>query len=261
MLNIYLSTPYTTNSTPRPVDDLPRLPKTLTDEEEQNLVKREQAEAIRRLQQTGDRIFSLPVDWLPEDKWCEEDPSDDGEADEDSGDEVDDSGGRVDPSEDTLSDSGDEEQLMDVVTRDRLRSLPLRRQRGASTVGTDGKDFRVGGFAFFTATSAPFLFGKIQEERDGDDGEREVSLHWYTPSKKLDLQASTVDFDVYEKARFTANFSGVRVVEGKKVWDKDESWEAVTQIVASCDVLKNKGKGVPAWILKRLKDADSRALL
>jgi len=91
-----------------------------------------------------------------------------------------------------------------------------------------------------------FLAGKVIGERQRG-GEKEVNLHWYTPSKTLVENAANTDFGDYAKATFNESYVSVEV--GKRTqYQPDTSWEPLSAIVATCGALIGNGKKIPAWI-------------
>lgn len=225
------------------------------DEARQLKAKQEQEENIVLLESTGSRQFDLPTDWLPDGKFY----SEDGPCEDDDND-YDDVGDENTNESDCDHDSSDEEDDLDWfdgrqqgATRKRPSEAKAGKSRGLH-------DVAVGSFAFFVATEAPFLVGKVEGEREGDGGDRDV-LHWYTPSKSLLERAATVEFDVYGKAVFNAAYNVEEVPAGagrirtRKIHVKDTSWEPASRVTASCRKLNGKGKRIPATVLKTLKDA------
>ena len=61
--------------------------------------------------------------------------------------------------------------------------------------------------AFFVATEAPFLVGKILAECVGDDGEPRVDLHWLRPGRDhIRDNAACVTLDNYGRATFVEGY-------------------------------------------------------
>lgn len=218
-------------------------------------VKQDHAENIALLEQKGFRDFDLPTEWLPEDKFsvddqglCADDDSDDGSDD-------------GTPEEYSDHDSSDEE-LEGEGLAGTQQAAARKRRMNRDTEGARGKEgVGVGSFAFFVATDAPFLVGKVEGERQGEGREREVCLHWYTPSKSLLQQAATVDFELYGMAVFNAAYNVEDVPHAsagrtrtRKKHVKDASWEQASRITASCRKVNGRGKRIPAAVLKTLRE-------
>jgi len=98
--------------------------------------------------------------------------------------------------------------------------------------------------------------GKVREERVVD-GEREVSLHWYTPAnRRLVDDAANTSFDKYAAAAFTPDFLRDTTTAGGSGRPKlvaDASWEQVSSIVATCPALIAGGRKIPTWVQQTLK--------
>lgn len=108
------------------------------------------------------------------------------------------------------------------------------------------------------ASAAPFLVGKVDEEREGVDGDREVRLLWYTPSEKLVKEAASVGFDAYAKAVFRQTFAavdnGASGPRRKRKLVPDTGWELASRVVTSCKDLR-KNKYIPGKVIKALRQA------
>lgn len=215
-------------------------------------LKQEQRRQLLLLERKGHLLPDLPVDWLP-------DIVPEGCDDSDEGLHV---GGNDDGASDTdeiQSDhdsSEDEDEHGHCAAAGRVQGrLPVK--------GTDGNQGRhhatIGSFGFLLADEAPFLVGKIDRERTGEGGEREVCLHWFTPSARLVSQASSVEFEKYGRAVFSQTFISLPVEAGagqrkKKKHVPDEGWEPESGIVTTCRLLR-RSKYVPATVLKVLRAA------
>ena len=135
--------------------------------------------------------------------------------DVDSGDEGDRAGGAGHHSgpDDDYDDSSDE-QLSDFLEGDELTlsqeavARKRRQRKDTEEVAHGALDY----FGFSIGVGAPLLMGKVKEARVGIEKEEdEVLLHWYTPSKALVDNASSIDFDAYANATFNAAYT---IVEG-----------------------------------------------
>ena len=215
-------------------------------------VKNEQMDSVRRLKETGEREFDLPVHWLPDDYDGAEsdvgsgDPGDDVENEDTSGGPGDGGGG----DETDASDSDPEEA--DFRRRGRLRA-----DRGSAN-DRNVVSVKEGSFAFFVARGAPFLVGRIVAESVDPDGERGVDLHWFRPTNDHTRDnAASLTLDEYRKSTFVEGYvmtagDGVgRSGKTKRV--KDVSWEPVERIVATCEKLVGNGKKIPNKVLKVLR--------
>ncbi|CAN0027413.1 unnamed protein product, partial [Choristocarpus tenellus] len=90
---------------------------------------------------------------------------------------------------------------------------PGSRRRGwprpTLTSGNHGNLFSVqeGRFAFFVATEAPLLVGKILAERVSEDGESGVDIHWLRPtSDHTRDNAATLNLEKYGKSSFVESW-------------------------------------------------------
>ncbi|CAM9739656.1 unnamed protein product, partial [Choristocarpus tenellus] len=96
-----------------------------------------------------------------------------------------------------------------------------------------------GRFAFFVATEAPLLVGKILAERVGDDGERRVDLHCLRPaSAHTPDNAALLTLEKYGKSTLVQGYihAGDRSGRtGKPKRVKDVIWEPVAGIVSTCE--------------------------
>lgn len=117
-----------------------------------------------------------------------------------------------------------------------------------------------GNFAFFVATNAPFLVGKIVAERVVEEGESEVEIHWLRPAKDHTLyNAASMTLDEYAKGAFVECYvmtkaNGVgRGTKPKRA--KDVSWEPVKCIIATSENLIGNGRKIPNRVLKLLRTA------
>ena len=207
---------------------------------------------------TGSRPFDLDTAWLPR----EEIDDDDDDDDNDDGLSIEGGmghggGGRED---DFTSDDSSDKSLLggdERLQQEGLRQRSRERKKSRSQEQREIPHGALNTFAFFKTAGAPFLVGKVREERVVD-GEREVSLHWYTPSNRcLVDNAGTTHFDKYAKAVFTPDFlKDTRTAggSGRPKLVPDASWEQVSTIVATCPALIAGGRKIPAWVKEQLKE-------
>lgn len=209
---------------------------------------------------TGLRPFDLDTAWLP--------PLEIDDNDEDDDPSVEDGGGGGyggGGSDNDLLGSSDDSSSSDESldgSDERLQQERLRRRSRATKKKSRAQEQReirhgtLNTFAFFKTAGAPFLMGKVREERVVD-GEREVSLHWYTPTKRrLVDDAANTSFDKYAAAVFTADFlkdTSAAGGSGRPKLIADASWEQVSSIVATCPALIAGGRKIPAWVKQTLK--------
>ena len=211
-------------------------------------LKEEQNQQILLLERKGHLPHDLPTDWLPNFVPDDKNNPDDYENDEEDDDDKD--------NDDIQSDHGSSED------EDSENIAAGRMQGRVSSRGSGGKggghDVAVGSFGFLLAAGAPFLVGKIDRERIGEGGEREVCLHWLTPSARLVSQAASIEFEKYGRAVFGQTFNveaAVLAGQGqRKKYVPDEGWEPVSRMVTTCRLLR-KSKYIPGAVLKVLRNA------
>jgi len=201
----------------------------------QEAIKAEEPGQIELLKRTGALPCDLCFDWLPDAVGdpVHEDIDSDSSLDDDD----------VDPG-DVHCSSDEEDRRRDNT----MQGPPPPRRQTTQERGA------IGTFAFFLATEAPFLVGKVDEERSG-----EVRVLWYTPKETLIQQAASVDFDVYAKAVFRQTYTvddnvgpSGRQHRRKRNLIPDTSWEPVVRIAASCPKLRG-GKYIPASVVKAIR--------
>ncbi|CAN0323668.1 unnamed protein product [Pylaiella littoralis] len=229
----------------------------LSDPARQQELIDEQAQHVALLHTTGGRPFNLPTAWLDRFAIVEDEPNgddDDGHAGDDMGDE----GGEERHSD---HESSDEEDLRERQSGRLPGAAPQRGPARDNSEGVRGdKGPGMGAFSFFLATAAPFLCGKIDDERIDENGEREVCVHWYTPSDSLVASAGSGNFDKYGRAVFRPTFKVVRTqaAQGRRqrtTYTPDNGWEPASRIAASCRFLTGKNKHIPAVVLHTLRTA------
>lgn len=211
-------------------------------------LKDEQNQQILLLERKGHLPPDLPTDWLPDFVPESSNNPDDYEDNEEDDDDKD--------NDDIHSDheSSEDEDSEARATGRMQGSVPSRGSGGNGI----GDDVAVGSFGFLLAAGAPFLVGKIDRGRIGEGGEREVCLHWFTPSARLVSQAACAEFEKYGRAVFSQTFNVEAVVlagQGqRKKYVPDEGWEPVSRIVTTCRLLR-KSKYIPGAVLKVLRNA------
>ena len=206
---------------------------------------------------TGSRPFDLDTAWLPREE------IDDDDDDDDDGLRIDEGGvghGGSGSEDDFTSDDSSDKSLLggdERLQQEGLRQRSRERNKSRSQEQREIPHGALNTFAFFKTAGAPFLVGKVREERVVD-GEREVSLHWYTPSnRRLVDNAGTTQFDKYAKAVFTPDFLKDTTTAGGSGRPKlvpDASWEQVSTIVATCPALIAGGRKIPSWVKEQLKE-------
>lgn len=243
-------------SIPLPSVPLRRLAAS-SDYQKHEEIKKEHHDSVRTLRMTGSRAFDLDTAWLPpEEMDLDEVDGDDDDVELSINGVAGGQGGDGTTSSDDSSDEslvGDERQQQEGLRRGSRHGNKKSRCQEQREIphGTPNT------FAFFETEGAPFLVGKVLEERVVN-GEREVSLHWYTPAtRSLVNGAATTPFDTYAKQSFTPDFVKDTTTGGSggsrpKVVP-DVSWEQVSSITATCPALIAGGRKIPAWVKQILK--------
>ena len=214
------------------------------------------------LKATGEKHFDLPVHWLP----AANGVSDGGDGGE-TGDSDGGAGAQVGSGDDSDSDNGTGSlgddggsDDTDGSSSDSETEAAYLRQRGWPRNDRTVVRVKQGNFAFFLATNAPFLVGKIIAEgveHEGDDG---VDIHWFRPAKDLTPDnVQSMSIEEYGKGGFVEGFvvsaddrTG-RTARGRRVRKKDVSWEPVQCIVATSENLIGNGRKIPKGVLRVLR--------
>ena len=234
----------------------------MTDPEAVRRAKDEQRESVRLLKETGEREFNLPLHWLHTDEDAETETND-GEGSPGGGGSKGVMGGHVDLDDEQRSqgetDSSTENEIEESDFRGRRGWAGLSKKVGRAN-DKNNVTVREGWFAFFVATEAPFLVGKILAERLGDDGEPGVDLHWLRPGRDhIRDNAACMTLDNYGRVTFVEGYvhaggggSGRRMRPKR---EKDVSWEPVVGIVSTCEKLIGNGKKIPTKVMAKIKSA------
>ena len=222
---------------------------------------------MRLLKETGEREFNLPLHWLHTDEDSETDTND-GEGSPGGGGSKSVMGGHVDLDDEQISqgetDSSTENEIEESDFRGRRSWARRPKKKVGRANDKNNVTVREGWFAFFVATDAPFLAGKILAERLGDDGEPGVDLHWLRPDRDhIRDNAACMTLDNYGRATFVEGYvhgggGGGGGGSGRRMRPKREkyvSWEPVVGIVSRCEKLIGNGKKNPTKVLAKIKSA------